>query len=995
MSILNVTYGVGVTLDESIGLQNLAATPLVAGDANDNDISASSLPLAFSSRLIATGVTGPPINAALSGYNGSNSGTNAFNFTVPHAIGLSFTDSAGDALNGDASGLFTTAGNVAITLWTDPLNNNIVYGKANGTTVFAAYMEETGTPVAGAKIWMVQYAAIKDPTTNPDESLNLLNKVFATVDQQVEFSLANAPSGQNLFLTMGNASAAIVITGSNPANQSTGASITTGDTVNTSQGGGSTTIGSNNQMIDLAEGMYFTFVTGANPALTIPNLDHGEAVLESNIQFSGMLDASAASFDIVQLEKGKLATVQLSAYSTSVHAGADYIDHLHDNAPVAIDSVLVRDSTGTIIENSDGSVNTAGLSITFSGGVATVTGVQAGYTIDYHTTSDHSRLLVSNTGTGANSASFDIGGFTLLHTASETAEIGSVMKFEDAGPGISAGIALDTTILNTQDAQTIGAATDSDAQAFAAAFNINSSNYDSDGPGAITWSYALALAAQGENSGLKSGGATVYLHLTAAGKVVASTTSVLADVSAANTVFDLTASAAGTVTLQQYSRIDHALPGVGSNFAAQEAILANGLVSLDATARITDGDGDFATSTAKLDLGGNVRFDDDGPAAFTPASISLVNSGTAVGSAAMHAAASVGADISASSKFVDIVAADNFLYASDGTTLLKSGGENIILSGYGTTVLSAKTASGATVFTATLNNGTDQYTIDFDRAIDDGSGISFLGAAPVRSGNPTFNLIDNVGGSTLDLLFSGGDTSHGVPTAHTVNVSTNGAGVDNQSMNSAGTLGETLRIDFETGAALAGSPLGSDFTAGVHQTVNGYSFLLTQNTPSGTTATAYIQVFDADNDKVLVNDAGDTLDTITVVRVGGAVIYDGAFHTATINGSLVSGMLYNGGIVLIGLSEGATGDGTGGDDPVIKVSTANGFNRVEVSNFAGQTVNGQLLGGTGFDIAPAGVDQAVAGTAFAFNLPIQVTDFDGDYGPVELIAVNVTPAPLG
>jgi hypothetical protein len=41
------------------------------------------------------------------------------------------------------------------------------------------------------------------------------------------------------------------------------------------------------------------------------------------------------------------------------------------------------------------------------------------------------------------------------------------------------------------------------------------------------------------------------------------------------------------------------------------------------------------------------------------------------------------------------------------------------------------------------------------------------------------------------------------------------------------------------------------------------------------------------------------------------------------------------------------------------------------------------------------VDQAVAGTAFAFNLPIQVTDFDGDYGPVELIAVNVTPVPLG
>lgn len=994
MAILNVTYGGGVTLDESTGLQNLSTTPGIAGDANDNDIAASALPLPFTTRLSATGVVATPINAALSGYNGSNTGTNAFSFVLPNATGMGFTDSAGDALDGDASGLFTTVGNLPITLWTDPVDNNIVYGRAGGTTVFAAYLEQTGTPLSGAKIWMVQYAPIKDPTTDPDESLNLLSKVFVTVDKQVEFSLANAPSGQNLFLTLGDASAAIVVTGAKPANQSAGAAITTGDTVNTSQGGGSTTIGANNQMVDTGEGMIFSFVTGANPALTIPNLTHGEAVLESNIQFTGMLDARAASLDIVQTQQGKLATVQLVAYSTTTHSGASYIDNLNNNTAVAIDGVTVRNSAGVIIENSDGSVNTAGLSITFSGGTATVTGVKAGYTIDYHTVADHNRVQVNNTGTGANAASFDIGGFTLLQVASDTAEIGSRMQFEDAGPRIAATVALDATILNTQDGQTIGAATDSDTQAFAAAFAIGSSSYNSDGPGSIAWSYALAVASAGIDSGLDSGGASIYLH-TIAGKVVGSTSAAAAGVTAANTVFDLATSAGANVTLRQYTRIDHALPGVGSNFAAQEAILANGLVTLNGRARITDGDGDFATSTARLDLGGNVRFDDDGPRAFTPAPITLVNSGTAVGTAPMNAAASVGADIGGASRFIDIVAADNFLYASDGTTLLTSGGENIVLGGYGTNVLTATTVSGATVFTATLNLGTDQYTIDFDRAIDDGSGVSFLGAAPVRSGNPTYNLIDNVGGTTLDLLFSGGDTAHGAPTAHSVNVSSNGAGVDNQSMNAIGTLGETLRIDFETGAALAGSPLGSDFTAGVHQTVNGYSFLLTQNTPSGTTGTAYIQVFDADNDKVLVNDPDDTLDTITFVSVDGVTIYDGTFHTATINGSLVSGTLYNGGVVLTGLSEGATGDGTGGDAPLIKVSTATGFNRVEVSNFSGQTVNGQVLGGSGFDIAPAGVDQAVAGEPFSFDLPIRVTDYDGDFGPVETIGVNLTPVPLG
>ncbi|MBB3219639.1 DUF5801 repeats-in-toxin domain-containing protein [Pseudoduganella umbonata] len=993
MGTLNVTYGSGVTLDETIGLQNLFATPAPAGDADDNDILAGALPLAFRNRLTAESAPVTPINAALSGYNGTNSGSNAFTFAVPNATGMGFTDSLGNALDGDASGLFRTADNAAITLWTDEVDNNIVYGKANGVIVFAAYLEETGIPVSGAKIWMVQYEAIRHPTTDPDESVNLLGNVFVTVDKQVEFSLANAPSGQNLFLTLGDATAAIVVTGARPANQSTGASITTGDTVNTSQGGGSTTIGNKNQMVDPGEGMIFTFVTGANPGLTIPNLSHGEAVLESNIQFTGMLDAQAASLEIVQMQQGKVGTIQLIAYSTGVHSGNDYIDHLTSNVAVPIDNVVVRNKAGTIIENSDGSVNTAGLAITFSGGVATVTGVRAGYTIDYHTMGEHNRVQANNVGTGATGASFDIGGFTLLQVASDTAEVGSRMRFEDAGPRIGATVALDATILNTQDAQTIGAATDSDTQAFASAFQF-AGGYDSDGAGTTTLTYALAVSAAGVNSGLKSGGADIYLHAIG-GKVVGSTSAVAAAVLPSNTVFDLATTAGAAVTLQQYSRIDHALPGVGSDFAAQEAILANGLVSLEATAQITDRDGDVATSIASLDLGGNVRFDDDGPHAFVPAPIALVNSGSAEASAAMNAAASTGADVLGIARFIDIVAADDYLYAVGGTSPLTSGGENIVLSGYGTTLLTASTASGGTVFTASLDNVTDQYTIRFARAIDDGSGVSFLGAAPVKSGNPTYNLIDDVGSSTLDLLFSGGDTAHGVPTAHSVNVSTNGAGVDNQSMNASGTLGETLRIDFATGAALSGSPEGSDFNQGTHQTVNGYSFLLTQNTPSGTTATTYLQVFDADDDKVLVNDAGDVPDTITRVSVDGVTIYDGTFHSATINGSLVSGMLYNGGIVLTGLSEGATGDGTGGDDPLIKVSTATGFNRVEVSNFAGQTVDGVLLGGNGFDLAPAGVDQAIAGTAFAFALPIQVTDYDQDFGPVETIAVSVTPLPLG
>lgn len=983
MATLTLTAGASVTLDESANLQN-DATSNVPGDLNDNDIAAADMPLVFRTALTAAGV-GTAINGALSGYNGSNSGLNAFSFSVTNPVGLSFTDAAGDPLDGDPSGLTTTATNTAITLHTDANNDNIMYGKANGVIVFAAYLEETGTPLSGAKLWMVQYEAIKNATSDPDESQNLLQKVFVTLEQAQEFSLENAPSGQNLFLTMGDAETAVVISASNAANESGGAAINTGGTVNTSKGGGQTTIGHTNQMIDPTEVMNFTFVTGANPALTIPNLDHGEAGIESNIQFDALLGVGGATFDVVQLQKGKEATIKLTAVNTTAGSGDAFIDGTVTNPPVGIDEVTVRNALGVEVTGT----------VSISGGVATITGVKAGYTISYTTVGNHNRLMLENAGTGSAKASFDIGGFGILKGLTSTAEIGSLMNFEDAGPSATASATLDTAVVNTQDADTIGLATDTAAQDFSTAFSAGS-GYDTDGAGTTTWSYALSLSSNGVDSGLKATGAAIKLYMVG-DKVAGSTAASAGLVAANNTVFDIAVDGAGTLTLQQFSQVDHALPGVGSDFAAQEAILANGLVALNGTALITDKDGDSATASAALDLGGNVKFDDHGPSAFTPDEITLTNSGTASGSEAVNAANSVGADLPGALKFVDGNPDDNYLYDSNDT-LLKSSGENIVLSGFGTTTLTAKTETGGvTVFTATLDAGTDQYTIDFEQVIGDGAHVDFKGAAPVRSGNPTYNVIADVGDTTLDLLFSGGDTSNGLPTAHTVNVSTTGAGVDNQSMNATAVKGETLRIDFTEGAALTGSPLGSSFSMGTHADVNGYSFLVSQNTPSGTEATVFIKVYDADADTTLVGDAGDLVDTITEVMVGGTVIYTlagGATAPVSINGHMVSAIEHGDGIVIVGLNEGVTGDGQGGDDPLVKVSTADGFNRVEVSNYAGRTVNDVVLGGTSFDLAPAGFDVAVAGDPFSFELPLQLTDYDADFSAVAVIGVNITPLPV-
>lgn len=45
--------------------------------------------------------------------------------------------------------------------------------------MFAAYIEETGSPVSGGKIWTVEYQPLKHPDgSNADDALNLLNKVY-------------------------------------------------------------------------------------------------------------------------------------------------------------------------------------------------------------------------------------------------------------------------------------------------------------------------------------------------------------------------------------------------------------------------------------------------------------------------------------------------------------------------------------------------------------------------------------------------------------------------------------------------------------------------------------------------------------------------------------------------------------------------------------------------------------------------------------------------
>ncbi|WP_095151316.1 DUF5801 repeats-in-toxin domain-containing protein [Pseudomonas sp. Irchel s3b5] len=603
--------GEDVTLDETAGLQNATATPAPGGDADDNDTSLA-LPGAFSTRLGTLGA-GTATGVALSGYNGEVGNTGSTAFTITSAPGgsitdVSFVDSAGAALDGDDSGLFTLDG-TSILLYTDS-DDNIVLGRAggpNGAIVFAAYIEETGTPVSGGKIWIVEYQPIQHPgTANPDDSVNLMDKVFIGASQDLAFSLLNAPSGQNLFLMFTKLNPeteivdtvtritdpTIIATGKNPANQSTGVNITTGDTINTSQAGGPTTFGTNNQMIVEQEGIRFSFVTGARQNVTVPFLDQNEADLEANVDFTDVFNAKSASFDVVQLQSGKSAVVRVSAFSTEVESKEDFIDGYADDTSISITSVRVTNISTGVVADSTAPSNTLGIVFSFAGGVVTISGVKAGYEIEYTTTADHNRVLIENGAAvdakGNNHADFDIGGFRLLQASIQTVEIGSKMIFDDDGPSISTTgteptLTVDETTLTTD-------ATQSFAANFISAFGA-------DGAGTLT--YALSMVAGASGLTDTATGQAVILSLN--GAVVEGRTETSDDL-----VFTVSVAANGSVTLNQIRAVVHTNTGDHDD---STTLTSDDLVKLTATK--TDGDGDSAQAT--LNIGQNLVFKDDGP----------------------------------------------------------------------------------------------------------------------------------------------------------------------------------------------------------------------------------------------------------------------------------------------------------------------------------------------------------------------------------------------
>lgn len=634
------------TQDETAGLQNLASP-----DA-DNDVSIASLPIFFSNRLF----TQLGLSATFATTVGvADSAADMINVDADGPLtSLGLTQANGDPFDGSqTTGLFTTEGE-EIFLLSDS-NNQIVLGvTAANEVVFAVYME-TSVALDGStnvELWTVTFEAIDHPSNaSYDEPVDIFENVYVTATGSLTFNFDALPSGSNLFGVVGESpdDSAIIVIGKNPAFNADGNYTNASDVIHTSQGGGPTTIGVNNQMFDPGDGAYFTYVNDpvGNFLSGFPNgLSPTEADDADNIQYTGgTLDVGGAFLKISQIQGNAAATMRLTTYLMPDDFQArDFTNNLGDGDQIDITTVKVYNAAGTLIEDTSdlANFNSPTVAVTFSNGVATVSGLLANYRVEWVTDGDHNQVLVEGV-----TGKFDIGLFGITQGDFQSLSLANHVFVEDDGPTITAtatgnevrhdetsGVQADTddpgsdiafgasTIASLftnvpspgDDPHVTGTGAIGFARSTTSPVVVTGGSAGTDGPAAQELSYALSVV-NGTFSGVSTtGGTQIFMYNgtgTAAGLILGRVGTEAGGTDTANSsgtvAFALAVNpATGEVFLAQYLSLLH-----GNTASHDETItLASGAVQLSVSR--TDGDGDVATDSDN-NIGLLVKFDDDGP----------------------------------------------------------------------------------------------------------------------------------------------------------------------------------------------------------------------------------------------------------------------------------------------------------------------------------------------------------------------------------------------
>ncbi|MFZ5734793.1 MAG: Ig-like domain-containing protein [Pseudomonadota bacterium] len=378
----------------------------------------------------------------------------------------------------------------------------------------------------------------------------------------------------------------------------------------------------------------------------------------------------------------------------------------------------------------------------------------------------------------------------------------------------------------------------------------------------------------------------------------------------------------------------------------------NGDISLVLNYRVGDADAD--TSNDDTDLGSlTVNLDDDAPVTLTAQAMTIENGANAIGTGALNFYQSIGADGGS----IAFSVADGTTLTSGGQSVT-SGGKTVKLykSDGGATLsgkidLDGNSANGdeTTVFTVKLNPNTsdqtlDTYTVQFLRALDDGSGSSVRTNNFDSTSSQNFKVAQGVNDD--DILVSAVASPQPRVNGSNGNSVTLGAG--------GGTTidsGELLRFDFATGVTVSAGGNNSITNATLaHYTTQGFSFVVEN---SGTSQ-ILLRVFDANNDLNLTNDPQDTITHIfkNGVEIAlGAAAPGGGYVVSAVNGDQFA------------------------------IFTEDGYNRAEVAYSSGSS----------FAINSVGIQTFQNGTDKPLSFDLTLTDGDGDTSTGTL---SVTATPL-
>jgi len=232
-----------------------------------------------------------------------------------------------------------------------------------------------------------------------------------------EFNFDTLPSGSNLFGIVGDADAGLIIFGEDIGLKPDNTYIANQtQEIKTSQAGLHDTIGIESQMFDPGDAAYFTFVNDPDPNFTGTALGSTEADDADNILYGSTLEGDSAFIRIAQLQGNTdpSMSIQLFNIDDTNPQGVDMIDARGINEagkdPDVI-AVRVYDPLGNLLEDTDdlGNFNDPNITVSFLNGVATVTGFDENYKIEWDADEDFDQTLITGV-----AGKFDIGGFGFL-----------------------------------------------------------------------------------------------------------------------------------------------------------------------------------------------------------------------------------------------------------------------------------------------------------------------------------------------------------------------------------------------------------------------------------------------------------------------------------------------------------------------------------------------------------------------------------------------------